>query len=358
MKSILHSLLAICSLILVSIAFSGDLVLAAEKKAKERLAVLDLEAKYGIEKALAEGLSVLVRDTIHTYGDYAVMSQEDIRAVASREQLMQAVGCDVGSSECLLDFGRAIGTRFMVAGSISKFGTTYSVSLRMLDTRGEKAGIVNRVNENCKCEEDMLISTVQNLAARLIGKNAGAVEKIEADTKPAAEVTDQTQKKNEPQAPVEIVQIHPGQTVTQSEDVLGITDFLVYDGTLIIDKKENLEWMVGVDHDTSHYNTKKWLAKLNDEQGDWRLPTLDELQTLYEDGLRGAIFEERLKLTGRKVWSNNNRYWRSGSHRNEAVKCFDFETGKSTEVRVDDWWNGPDPIWGIRAFAVRSMKER
>lgn len=145
----------------------------AEKKSKERLAVLDIEAKYGVKQDLAEGLSVIVRDTLHGYGEYQVMSQEDIKAVASREQLVQALGCDDNSGQCLIDFGRKIGSRFMVAGSISKFGETYTVSLRMLDTKGSKAGVLNRVSENCKCKEDDLIGTVQNVAAALVGKKSG-----------------------------------------------------------------------------------------------------------------------------------------------------------------------------------------
>lgn len=145
---------------------------AVEKKAKERLAVLDIEAKYGVKQDLADGLSVIIRDTLHGYGEYQVMSQEDIKAVASREQLVQALGCDESSGQCLIDFGRKIGSRFMVAGSISKFGETYTVSLRMLDTKGANAGVVSRVSENCKCKEDDLIGTVQDVAAALLGKKA------------------------------------------------------------------------------------------------------------------------------------------------------------------------------------------
>ncbi|MFH0784576.1 MAG: hypothetical protein V2B20_21835 [Pseudomonadota bacterium] len=141
----------------------------ARKTAKEKLAILDLEPTYGIERELAKGLSVIIRDEIHSFGDYEVLSREDLQAVASQEQLKQALGCDEGGT-CLVDFGRAIGTRFMVVGSISKFGTTYTISLRMLDTKGETAGVINRTSMNCKCAEDDLIVIAQNVAAKLLGK--------------------------------------------------------------------------------------------------------------------------------------------------------------------------------------------
>lgn len=164
-------------------------VQAAERRAKERLAVLDLEATHGVEKSFAEALSVIVRDKLHSFGDYQVMSKGDIQAVASREQLLQAMGCDDdGSSQCLVNFGRAIGTRFMVAGDISKIGSTYTVSLRMLDTKGENAGVTNRVSEDCKCDDDALIGTVRDVAAKLVGKpTETAMKKLEEEKKIAEE---------------------------------------------------------------------------------------------------------------------------------------------------------------------------
>ena len=142
---------------------------AASKKKNERLAVIGLEAKYGIDKQFAEGLSVIIRDTIHSYGEYQVLSEDDIKAVASREHILQALGDD-GAGQGLAQFGKSLGTRFMVAGSISKFGQTYTISLRMLDTGGSTPGVVKRVSEDCQCSDDGLIETVRVAAARLISQ--------------------------------------------------------------------------------------------------------------------------------------------------------------------------------------------
>ena len=160
--------------ILIADFFQDNTLQAADKKFKERLAVLDLEAKHGVEKSLAEALSVIVRDKLHSFGDFEVLSRSDIQAVASREAMKQTLGCDNDGSQCLVDFGRAIGTRFMVAGDISKLGATYTLSLRMLDTKGQSAGVKNRVSESCKCDEDALIVTIQDVAARLVGKQTDA----------------------------------------------------------------------------------------------------------------------------------------------------------------------------------------
>lgn len=172
-----------------ALILSSNPVLAAEKKPKEKLAVLDLDAKHGVEKSFAEALSVIVRDKLHSFGEYQVMSKEDIQAVAIREQFLQAMGSDDAGNQNLVNFGRAIGTRYMVAGDVSKLGSTYTVSLRMIDTQGEDAGVTNRVSESCKCAEDAMIITVQDVTAKLVGKptSATAAKKSEEAAKKLAE---------------------------------------------------------------------------------------------------------------------------------------------------------------------------
>lgn len=155
---------------------SSDSAPALAKQKTERLAVVGLEAKYGIDKDFAEGLSVIIRDTIHGYGEYQVLSDDDIKAVASREHILQALGDD-GAGQGLVRFGKSLGTRYMVAGSISKYGQTYTISLRMLDTGGGTPGVVKRVNEDCKCGDDGLIETVRVVAAKLIGQEYQPVAK-------------------------------------------------------------------------------------------------------------------------------------------------------------------------------------
>jgi hypothetical protein len=110
--------------------------------AKEQLAVLDLKAKHGVEQSLAEALSVEIRDAIHSFGKYEVLSREDLEAIAERTKTQQLLGCD--NSICLVDFGKKIGTQFMVAGSLSKIGETYSLSLRLIKVVGEDSGVKKR----------------------------------------------------------------------------------------------------------------------------------------------------------------------------------------------------------------------
>jgi hypothetical protein len=136
--------------------------------AKEKLAVMDLKAKYGVADGLAEALSVEVRNAIHSQGEYEVLSKEDLETIAERTRMRQSLGCD--DTQCLIDFGQAIGTKYMIAGSISKLGDTYSVDLRLIDTEGDDTGVKNRASRKCTCSEDQLFGTAVDAATLVMGK--------------------------------------------------------------------------------------------------------------------------------------------------------------------------------------------
>jgi TolB-like protein len=137
-----------------------------ESLPKGKLAVMDLKAKHGVKESLAEGLSVVVRDAIQGLGDYEVLSKDDVEVVAKRTAIRQSLGCD--DTQCLIDIGRSLGSRFMVAGAVSKFGDTYNVSLRLIDTVGKDAGVKKRINRDCKCAEDELIEAARVTANLLL----------------------------------------------------------------------------------------------------------------------------------------------------------------------------------------------
>lgn len=131
-----------------------------------KMAVMDLKAKYGVKEGLAEGLSVVIRDTIQGMGDYEVLSKDDVEVIAKRTAIRQSLGCD--DTKCLIDIGKSLGTKYMVAGAISKFGDTYIISLRLLNTMGEDTGVKRRINRDCKCVEDLLIETAKVTARQLL----------------------------------------------------------------------------------------------------------------------------------------------------------------------------------------------
>lgn len=153
----------------------------SKKVLKKKLFVLDLDP-YLEDKKLALAMSVALRNSIHELGEYEALGLEDLKAVGGYDAIKRVVDCK--DDQCLLAFGRAFGTKYMVAGSLSKVGSKYDVSLRLIDTEGENAGVPKRVYSSCKCGDEELSGVISSLAAKLMGASP--------DIKPA--VVDITQQ--------------------------------------------------------------------------------------------------------------------------------------------------------------------
>ena len=124
----------------------------------------------------------------------------------------------------------------------------------------------------------------------------------------------------------------------------GIRDshFIGFPNGVVRDTKTGLEWMAGPDKDTTWNEAKQWVESHNVAGGGWRMPTIDELETLYENGKGSRNMTPLLKTTGWWVWSGETKD--SSSARSFVFgyggRFLDFR-GTST--------NG-------RAFAVRSRR--
>jgi len=70
--------------------------------------------------------------------------------------------------------------------------------------------------------------------------------------------------------------------------------------SIIFDTKTNLEWLVGPDKDTTWDESKAWVKSLG---GGWRLPTVKELQGLYEEGKGTRNIDPVFGMSGWWVWS-------------------------------------------------------
>lgn len=83
--------------------------------------------------------------------------------------------------------------------------------------------------------------------------------------------------------------------------------FTVVDG-VITDSETGLQWIVGPDQGMSWYDAQDWVNGLG---GSWRMPTMDELQALYESGVVGGDMGH-FSLSASTVWSKDidgDRAW-------------------------------------------------
>jgi hypothetical protein len=110
---------------------------------------------------------------------------------------------------------------------------------------------------------------------------------------------------------------------------------------VIFDSKTGLEWYVGPDIDTNKSEAGSWTGSINPDGGAWRMPSIEELKTLYQPGAGRLNMDPVFKITGNAVWSNASN--RTGAD------VFSFSKGQEFH---NDW----DCAKGMRAFAVSSIK--
>ena len=119
--------------------------------------------------------------------------------------------------------------------------------------------------------------------------------------------------------------------------------YVAYQNGIVQDKKENIEWLAGPDKSVTWDDAKAWVENLSIAGGGWRMPTKEELKSLYKEGAGERNITPLLKTTGWRVWANE-------TEGETGAWYFTFYEGKYT--------------WGIRgiegfprAFAVRSKRE-
>lgn len=118
----------------------------------------------------------------------------------------------------------------------------------------------------------------------------------------------------------------------------GKTRFTVSTDGVIKDSATGLEWVVGPDRDTNYSQAEHWVASLTVAGGGWRMPTRQELRSLYMQGVGQRNMDPAFKTTGWWVWAEPRA--------SSSAWAFSFSYGN------EDWLyrNAPDG----RVFGVRS----
>jgi hypothetical protein len=123
--------------------------------------------------------------------------------------------------------------------------------------------------------------------------------------------------------------------------------FIAYDKGIVKDTKTGLEWVAGPDRNTTWYKAKSWVESLSIDGGGWRMPTREELKSLYQKGAGKRNMTPLLKTTGWFVWSGETYTYRS------SAWYFSFLTGNKQRLLA---WLPRDADFLSRAFAVRSRR--
>ena len=121
----------------------------------------------------------------------------------------------------------------------------------------------------------------------------------------------------------------------------GKTRFSLSSEGVISDSETGLEWVVGPDKDTNYAQASQWVVSCNTAGGGWRMPTPEELRTLYQEGIGNRNMDPAFKTTGWWVWTELHGYGSSAA--------WNFSEGHSGYFWDERGYSG----YG-RAFGVRS----
>lgn len=121
-------------------------------------------------------------------------------------------------------------------------------------------------------------------------------------------------------------------------------DFIAYSNGVIYDTRTGLEWFVRNDYATSWNHAHAWAQNLSIGGGNWRMPSIKELSTIYEPGRGIRNMSQRFRNTGWYVWSSEKTTFLSAWR-------FNFRNGRKSKLnRIEGGTSG------TRAFAVRSRR--
>jgi len=141
--------------LLFSVVFSQD---------KASIAVLELEAG-GISIYEAQVLSDRLRTELFKTDKFVVLERDKMDEILV-EQGFQLSGCT--TNECIVEAGKLIGVKQMIAGKIAKIENLYTINIRLIDVQTSK--VIQTATEDCECTiKDVLTNSIRNVARSMAG---------------------------------------------------------------------------------------------------------------------------------------------------------------------------------------------
>ncbi len=157
-------------------------------EAKLKVAVLDATIGNGVE----ENASAIVADTINEQfvksGKYIAIDRAYISKIQA-EKKFQLSG-EVNSDD-VKELGALFGAQFICVANVSKLGSTYTVSARMIDVT--TAQVVSQESAKQKGEVDVLFDVAEEVGTKLVGKHQVSPQPVKESKAPEKKST--TEKK-------------------------------------------------------------------------------------------------------------------------------------------------------------------
>lgn len=274
------------------------------------MAVFDFEITTN-DKEISRPLADKVIYEFSRSGKYEVIDRGNMNKILY-EQKFQMSGCV--AQECKVEAGQILGVGKIVNGSVGMVGKVYYLTLQLINVQTGKIEITEK--DECRCEPEELLGSTRMLAKKLLGEKVDSPETM----KP------------------------------KSANVIARDGrFEKLASGVVRDTQTGLDWFAGPNKDTSWDDAKQWTANLKVDGGDWRMPRIEELKSLYQKKSGSRNITPLLETTGWFIWSGNITEY--ASYKNMA-SVLDLNNGNVSDVRRDEIANEINK----RGFAVRFTK--
>jgi uncharacterized caspase-like protein len=126
------------------------------------------------------------------------------------------------------------------------------------------------------------------------------------------------------------------------------SQYIKYKNGIVYDTQTGLEWMVSSASNLNDSFAKRWVSRLTIDGGGWRMPSKDELKSLYQKGAGTRNMTRLIEANAWHFFSRDSETWH--------WKGFDFQSFRPFGFRYDgsfyDYYHGI----AFSALAVRSRK--
>jgi len=151
---------------------------AKPRVSTENMAVLQAVKKIAVpllsvsklDKSMSDLLTEIVTAEIAQMGHYTVISQSDINAMLGFDRQKELMGCN--DVACTAELGGALGVDAILAGNVGVLGTTYVLSLKLINT--QDATVLARGYDKVKGEPDELLDLIKNIIREMLKQKSPA----------------------------------------------------------------------------------------------------------------------------------------------------------------------------------------
>lgn len=157
----------------------------------DKIAVLNLRNTEGVSTGEAELLSDRLRNDLFSTGKVEVMERDQMQSILAEQGLQQS-GVTCTDEGCMVEFGKLLGVKKLISGSIGKLGSLFMINTKSIDV--QTGQLLKVVSKDVHGDIEDVVEILPAIAAELTGASAPApkptVEKIVAPPQPRTTETD------------------------------------------------------------------------------------------------------------------------------------------------------------------------